>query len=277
MSENPISAPGSGPDACPDAVAFTVFPLRFTADPAALIAFLRTLGMSPVVTTEGDGFADLVAGGGGRVMVHGAASSAIGAPAGETQLSISVPEVDPAAERLRENGLEVVVWDESYGRQGNITGPHGEAVGLNEEQQDLYGYVGHDATVADPRLVVTAVRASEHGSERERDVAFFATLGFTPAGAGSAAWQALVSEGHGVIGLHAPAPGEAASRPGDVGGADLRVSLVRLGFETTEDLGDLAARLIRAGYPARVVAQHGTRSVHLTDPDGQHLEIHPRS
>lgn len=259
------------------AASFTVFPLRFTADPRALIDFLSTLGMAPIISTPSGEFADLVAGGGGRVMVHGAAGSATGAPAGETQLSIAVPAVDPAAERLREAGLEVTVWDESYGRQGNITGPHGEAVGLNEDQEDLYGYLEHDARAADPRLVVTAVRASRSGTERERDVAFFAALGFSPAGVGSEGWQALVSAGHGVIGLHQPADGDSASRPGDVGGADLRVSLVRLGFETTEDLEELAVRLTRAGYPARVVAAHGTRSVHLTDPDGQHLEIHPRS
>lgn len=271
---SPSPTPGQSPD---PAVTFTVFPLRFTADPAALIAFLTTLGMSPIVSTPAGTFADLVAGGGGRLMVHGAADSATGAPAGETQLSIAVPAVDPAAERLQEAGLEVTVWDESYGRQGNITGPHGEAVGLNEDQEDLYGYLEHDAGTADPRLVVTAVRASRSGQERERDVAFFGALGFTPAGPGDESWQALVSEGHGVIGLHEPAAGESASRAGDVGGADLQVSLVRLGFETSEDLEELAGRLTRAGHPARVVAAHGTRSVHLTDPDGQHLEIHPRS
>lgn len=260
-----------------DPVAFTVFPLRFTADPAALITFLRTLGMAPLITTEGDGFADLVAGGGGRVMVHAAgAASATGAPAGETQLSTAVPSADAAAERLRSAGLEVAVWDESYGRQGNITGPHGEAIGINEDQEDHYGYLAHDGAGADQRLSVTAVRASAEGSERERDVAFFAALGFTPIDEGARGYRALTHSGHGSIGLHEPEGGEQAHRAGDdPGHPHLRVSLVRLGFETTEGLEDLAARLVTAGYAAEVIEQPGVRSVHVTDPDGQRLEIHP--
>lgn len=54
------------------------------------------------------------------------------------------------------------------------------------------------------------------------------------------------------------------------------MALVRLGFETTEELGALAERLRGAGYEARVV-ENEVRSVHVTDPDGMQLEIHPRS
>lgn len=265
------------PQVASNAATVTVFPLRFTADPAALITFLRTLGMAPLITTDGDGFADLVAGGGGRVMVHAAAGSATGAPAGETQLSTAAASADSTADALREAGLEVTVWDESYGRQGNITGPHGEAIGINEEQEDHYGYLAHDGTGADERLSVTAVRASADGPERERDVAFFAALGFVPVDGGDRWYRALSSPGHGTIGLHEPAEGEAAFRPGgDPGHPELEVSLVRLGFETAEDLEILAQRLTAAGYSARVV-DSGARSVHVTDPDGQHVEIHPRS
>ncbi|WP_193106249.1 VOC family protein [Brachybacterium sp. FME24] len=259
--------------------AFTVFPLRFTADPAALITFLRTLGMAPLITTEGDGFADLVAGGGGRVMVHAAgAASATGAPAGETQLSMAVTAAGSAAEQLRSAGLEVAVWDESYGLQGNITGPHGEAIGINEDQEDHYGYLAHSGAGADERLSVTAVRASADGPQRECDVEFFGALGFTPVDEGNHWYRALANPGHGAIGLHEPADGEAAHRPGgDPGHPELQVSLVRIGFETTEDLEALAERLSAAGYPARVVARDGVRSVHVSDPDGEHVEIHSRS
>jgi hypothetical protein len=273
------TAPSAIEGAATPSVAVTVFPLRFTADPAALISFLRTLGMAPLITTEGEGFADLVAGGGGRVMVHAAgAASATGAPAGETQLSTAVASADAAAEQLRGAGLEVDVWDESYGRQGNITGPHGEAIGINEDQDDPYGYIAHDGTGADDRLSVTAVRASADGPQRERDVEFFAALGFTPVDHGGHRYRALANPGHGTIGLHEPAGGEEAHRPGDdPGHPGLRVSLVRLGFETAEDLDALAERLDAAGHPARVVAEDGATSVHVTDPDGQQVEIHPRS
>lgn len=288
MTEHPVPAhrtdrpAEAGPDAATpassvsDPGAFTVFPLRFTAHPRALIDVLCTLGMAPLLISQSGQYAELVAGGGGRVMVHSASTSATGSPAGETQLSTLVRSADAAAERLREAGLEVTVWDEAYGRQGNITGPHGEAIGLNEDQEDHYGYVAHDGTGADDRLTVVAVRASAAGSERDRDVEFFGALGFAPADDGSPFFRALVSPGRGGVGLHVPADGESASRPGDdPGHPDLRVSLVRLGFTTTEDLGALAARLTAAGYPARVIEDDAVRSVHLTDPDGQHLEIHP--
>lgn len=272
MTEHPAPAH----PATPDHSAFTAFPLRFTAHPRALIDFLCAVGMAQVLTSPSDQYAELVAGGGGRVMVHVASTSATGAPAGETQLSTLVRSADAAAERLREAGLEVTVWDEAYGRQGSITGPHGEAIGLNEDQEDHYGYVAHDGTGADDRLTVVAIRASAEGAQRDRDVEFFGALGFVPADAGSPSYRALVSPGGGGIGLHLPAEGESTSRPGgDSDHPDLRIPLVRLGFTTTEDLEELASRLTRSGYPARVVEGGAVRSVHVTDPDGQHLEIHP--
>lgn len=258
-----------------DRPAFTVYPLRFSDDAPAVIAFLRTLGMAPVVTTEGEGFAELIAGGGGRVMVHATSNAETAAPAGETQLCLSVPATDAAAEQLREQGLQVRVWDETYGRQGSVRGPHGEDISLNEHQRDLYGYVGHDGARADPRLSVTAVRVSAEGPDRDGDREFFAALGFRPVGEGDQWWQALSSPGAGTIGLHAPGGADdRASRPSGTEFGD--VALVRLGFETTEDLDLLAVRLTEAGYETRVV-EGNVRAVHVTDPDGQHLEIHPRA
>lgn len=271
---------GTGPD--PDrsdtggTPAFSVFPLLFTDDPATLIALLEELGMVPLVTGGNGGYADLVAGGGGHVMVHPAASSATGSPAGETQLSTSVADLELAAAHLRAQGLEVRIWDEAYGRQGSVVGPHGEGVGLNEEQEDLYGYRAHDAGSADARLSVATVRPSSAGPPRERDIDFFAACGFAPVEAGDRWWQELRAPGGGSIGLHGPAPGEAVSRPsGEAGFED--VPLVRLGFSTSEDLDALAGRLLAAGYDARRVDAQGVSSVHVTDPDGRHLEVHPRA
>lgn len=265
-----MSTPRSTPEPAP----FTVYPLRFSKDAPTMIGFLRTLGMVPVVTTGTDSFAELIAGGGGRVMVHTAEGSETGAPAGETQLCLSVAGTDDAAASLRERGHAVRVWDETYGRQGAVRGPRGEDIALNEHQQDLYGYVGHEGAGADDRLSVTAVRVSAAGPDRERDIAFFADLGFAPVGEASTWWQALTAPGAGTIGLHAPGGGDAFSRPSGTEFGD--VALVRLGFETTEDLEALATRLTEAGYGARVVDED-VRAVHVTDPDGQHLEIHPRS
>lgn len=254
--------------------AMTVYPLRFTADAPAMIAFLRTLGMAPAVTAGADAFGDLVAGA-GRVMVHASQGSHTGARSGDTDLCLSVADVERSATALRHTGFEVTVWDESYGKQGAVSGPAGETVSLNEEQADLYGYTGHDPSAADPRLSVTAVLSSE---DFERDTAWAVRLGFVPdpAAEGSDEWfRSLRGPGRaGVLGLHRPA---AADRRTRSTGTEFGDALqVRLGFETTEDLVQLARRLTSAGWPARVVEEHGARSVHTADPDGEHIEIHPR-
>ncbi|MDN5726219.1 MAG: hypothetical protein L0G99_09870 [Propionibacteriales bacterium] len=247
--------------------AFTVFPIRFSDDPGSMITFLRTLGMAALVTTESDGYAELRAGA-GRVMVHRAEGSDSHATSGTTDLSFAVDSIDAVAPEL--DGLNLRVWDESYGRQGLITGPAGEDVSLNEAQTDLYGYRGPDGTEADPRLVVTAVRPS---ADFAADTTFFGRLGFTPETTGNKEWQALRGLGTaGVLGLHRPADGERSSRKTD--SAFGTSATVRLGFETSEDLDELAARFTGAGYAARVVDQQGLRAVHLTAPAGQPMEVH---
>lgn len=248
-----------------------VYPLRFTGDAPAMIAFLRTLGMTPAVTAGEDSFGHLVAGA-GHVMVHAVTGAATGARPGDTDLCLAVGTTDEAAADLRDAGFEVDVWDETYGRQGLLEGPAGETVALNEQQQDLYGYQGHETSGADRRLSVTAVLSS---ADFERDAAWAARLGFVAEEPSDHGFRALRGSGAaGVIGLHGPADGDRRTR---VTGSEFGDMLqVRLGFETSEDLQELAARLSGAGHPAEVVDSGTARSVHVTDPDGQHLEIHPR-
>lgn len=250
-----------------DPLTFKVFPLRFSSNPPAMIEFLRILGMTDVVTTDGDVFAELMAGA-GRVMVHRAETSDSNATSGTTDLCLQVPSVDDAAAGLERLGVEVRVWDESYGRQASVVGPMGESIAINEEQTDLYGYRGH-AGDADRRLVVTAVRPS---TDFAADAHFFAQLGFRPDAGGNQWWLGLGGPG-GVIGLHMPGDQPATREAGSPIG---RSATVRLGFQTTEDLGELAARLVESGYEARLVEETGIRSVKLTDPDGCLLEIHQR-
>lgn len=254
----------------PDA-GFTVFPLRFTRDPRALIAFLRTLGMAPVITAGDDGFGDLVAGA-GRVMVHSVHGAESGAAHGDTDLCLAVPDAEQAVQDLAGTGIEVTVWDESYGRQGRLDGPAGEGVSLNEHQSDLYGYQGHDPSTGDPRLSVTAVVMSD---DFARDAAWFARLGFVGEDAGEQGWRELHGPGRaGTIGLHRPGPEDRRTRPAGDGFGDCLQ--VRIGFSTTEPLDALAERLTAAGHPAQLVEEGGVRSVHVRDPDGLAMEIHPR-
>ena len=85
--------------------------------------------------------------------------------------------------------------------------------------------------------------------------------------------EGLDNPGAGVIGLHrAEDPVVVVDAPDNPVGGN---RVVGLGFETTHDLESVAARPVAAGYDARVVDEHGLRAIHVTDPDGQHLEIHP--
>lgn len=250
------------------ATPLTVFPLRFTARPAAMIGFLRTLGLAPVLTAGEDAFGDLRAGA-GRVMVHAASGSDTGAASGDTDLCLVVPDASAAAQQLRTEGFEVAVWDEAYGKQGVITGPGGEAIGLNEDQRDTYGHRAHDPSGADPRLVVVAVLDSD---DLARDAAFFSRLGFAPAGPEVDGRLELEGPpGAGAIGLHAPRPDARRTRPAqDEFGASLQVGLA---FRTAEPLEELAARLCAAGHEATVRGQGAAQAVHVTDPDGIAVEI----
>lgn len=254
----------------PVTTTFTTMVFRYSQNPSAMIDFLTDLGMRVAISSD-LGFAELHAGA-GRVLVHHTRGAvATDAPSGLTCLNLAVEDVASAAEDLERHGFSVRTWDESYGHQGSIASPGDVEITLNEEQHDLYGYQGHDPSGADDRLVVTAVRAS---FDREQDVAFFERLGFVPEPDGDEWWQAMRAPGSaGVIGLHKPAATDRAGWPtnSDFG----VVATVRLGFETTEPLDELAERLQAMGYDAKVV-DNEVRSVHVSDPDGQHLEIHPR-
>jgi hypothetical protein len=265
-------ADGAPAEHTDDALApLAVLPLCFTAEAHALIDLLCALGMARAVTAGDDSFGELVAGH-GRVMVHGARGSETGAAPGDTDLCLSTEESDRSAEALRAAGFPVDVWDETYGRQGLITLPGGESIALNERQRDLYGYRGHEAEAADPRLSVTAVLAS---ADFDRDADWAGRLGFVAEDPGDQWFRALRGPaGAGILGLHRPGPGDRRSRPT---GSEFGDSLqVRLGFETTEDLGELAARMAAAGHPARLVEEGEVRSVHLDAPGGRRIEIHPR-
>ena len=96
-----------------EAVNAAVMPLRYSSDTAAMIAFLRTLGLQAVITAGDDAFGQLRAAGGGHVMVHRSSASHPDAPSGVTDLCLLVEDVDSSAEALRAHGLTVRAWDEA--------------------------------------------------------------------------------------------------------------------------------------------------------------------
>lgn len=257
--------------------AYTVFPMRFSAEPEAMIGFLEALGLQLVLDNESGTDAEFV-GASGRVAVHDAADPAARVSPGDTSLNLSVVDVDEAVAQLRGVGLTTSAFAESDGRQGVLSTPGGSAIGLNAKgERGSDGLRVHEQTVA-ASLDVVAVRYS---SDFRTDAAFFGSFGFEPFGSLDDPWwcelRAARRQG-GVIGLHAPNEDTRS----DAVGADLdgvadtdRPALVRLGFETSEPLDALAARLQAAGYRASVAEDEAGTKVVVTDPDGQHLEIHP--
>ena len=247
---------------------FATMPLRYSADPAAMIRFLTDLGMARVVTAGADNFATLVAGGGGRVMVHSAQGADATVTAGETVLCFATEDADEAAAHLDGKGVAVDVWDESYGRQAMAAMPSGGAVWINEEMADLYGYEGH-AAAPDPDLVVAAILPTE---DFDADRAFFQQFGLTSDPGADEWWEGMRSEG-GIVGLHRPEEGWAPLTTSD--DPRYRFPRIHLGFETSAPLGEVRDRLVAAGHPAEVVSAPEATKVHVTDPDGQVMEIHP--
>lgn len=247
---------------------FNITPYRFTDDVPAMVAFLEAVGLRRAVTTKGLGFAVMAAEHGGAVGLHGAATSDTGSPAGETQLVFSVASADDAARVLRGYGLDAITWDESYGRHAGVLDPTGGGIWINEER-DTYGYEEHEVA-AGGGAGVTAVRyTTDTAADRE----FFAAFGLGGHGPADQWWTPLSGERVGVLGLHRSS-GEPLLR--STPEAPLpTVSLVELGFGTTRDLDELAGSLTEAGFAARVVHDDHVSAVHVTDPDGRPVEIHP--
>jgi hypothetical protein len=256
----------------------TVFPMRFSADLRAMTTFLEALGLQRVLDAGNGTYAEFE-GASGRVAVDGVAEAAGRWTPGDTSLNLAVSDVDAAVARLSGADLTTTAWDDWSGRRGVVRAPGGRMVGLcTATRTGTDGYRVHEQTVA-ASLDVVAVWTS---TDFRADAAFFGLLGFEPFGSLDDPWWCTLRAGRrqgGVIGLHAPgehttdAPTDAPILTEDT--QAVRPALVRLGFETSEPLDALAARLQTAGYRASVAEDEVGTKVVVTDPDGQHLEIHP--
>lgn len=249
------------------APAFAVNPYRFTNDPEAMRRFLEALGLVPRFAS-GIGYVMLEAGS-GWVSVHPADLSATHAEHGETQLSLLALAGDgeDAAEALADLGLDAKLWEEQYGGQAGVVGPAGEGIWVDGKLKDTVG-----AGEPDPAITVVAVRYS---ADFAADRAFFATLGFAEMDGASEWWTSLTAPGGGTVGLHKPSDGaDLTSRPSEHNPIGA-IALASLGFATSHPLEELAARLTEAGYEASVVEDAAARKIHVVDPDGKTIEIHP--
>ncbi len=180
-------------------------PLRFTAEVAAMQAFLEKLGLRPRIESERGGWAVLVAGR-GQVALHDAATSDTGGQAGQTRLSFEADDIDELKEKLESAGYDdATTWDEAFGRVLSVTGPDATKLWIDERTKDLYGYKQLDSR-PDERWSVTP----------------FLTVADQPA------WERLFD----VLGIEQSVYFEA--------GVELTV---RLDLSTTEDLDDVMRRI----------------------------------
>jgi hypothetical protein len=249
---------------------YTIWPLRFSPKPAAMIEFFGVLGLRKALS-HADGTYASFNGRSGRLGVHSAAQTASGAVPTHTALNFTSADITAAAKELAAAGLQVQVWDETYGKQGVVTTPTGLVIGLNEDtQDDLYGgYQVHEPTVAAPTDVVAVCLTDDIA----RDAAFFASFGFTADSLNDPSGVRLhADEPSGVIRLHR---GEVAPAP-TIQSADDQFGtpyVVQLGFETSEALDALVARLRDAGYQTATVADQAMAHLSVTDPDGEEVRI----
>lgn len=253
----------------PTRTMFTVFPLRFSLDPPAMAAFLQTLGLSQIIGQPQGSYA-VMAAASGRVQLH--ADS--GPRAGRTDFGFEVADARAAADRLRELGLDVTVWDEAYGQHVGIRDYRGGGVTLSEEMTDAYGYQ-RTAQPRDPADIdVTAVYYTvAFGAARS----WFERFGFRSEHPEAIAYDPLrAGERAGVIGLHA------VDTDPPLGSADAddpmapSAAAIHLGFETGQGLPALTERLRQAGYSDARIAEDSSHLT-VTDPDGCSIEVFPRS
>lgn len=250
---------------------YVIWPLRFSPNAPAMIDFYTRLGLHKSFSHDDGTFATFQ-GRSGTLGVHDANNTEAGVVPQHTALNLATTDVVQAAEELVELGHSVKVWDETYGKQGVVASRDGRVIGLNgDAQEDLYGGYRTHPEVAAPSLDVVAVCVTP---QMKAEAAWFASFGFVASSYDDPWWIGLrAGERSGVIGIHA---GEVAADTARDADDDLfgPAYEVRIGFETHEPLEVLDARLRAAGFETTVVTE-GAPHLELTDPDGEHLEIHP--
>lgn len=112
-----------------------VQPIWFQHDLDEPRHILEALGLRPRTVSDGGGWVELAADGGGLVALHRG-------DAPKTGLSfLASGDLDALVTRLRSAGQEAVVIDESYARTVRIPDPDGgEDVWIDGRQDDPYGY-----------------------------------------------------------------------------------------------------------------------------------------
>ncbi|MCG7429750.1 hypothetical protein [Dermacoccus nishinomiyaensis] len=112
--------------------ALMVTPLSLVGEIDTTVTAFEALGLHPVLRSDAGTFVEMVAAGGGEVLVHEGEGGAA--------LSFQIDALDDLERLCREAGVEVEIVDETYGRTALISAPDGPRVWVNERQRDFYGY-----------------------------------------------------------------------------------------------------------------------------------------
>lgn len=246
---------------------YSIWPLRFSPDPAAMITFFAALGLHQAAS-RGSGSSAGFLGRSGGIGVHEAETSGPETSSVRTALNLVTADVAAAADELRGDGVDVQTRDGSSGVQGTITSPSGLVIGLREPRRE--GPAGSDQFADQSVAASMAVVAICTVSDVQREAAFLAHFGFAAIEPGEGYLPLTSDATAGVIGLRAG--GVAPITAGGQTGPPYRVDL---GAETSEPFDALAGRLQAGGYAATTVEDESGMWVRVIDPDGESLEIRP--
>lgn len=232
-----------------DALTFTVCLYRGTNDVDSMVAFLQTLGMGPVLFSEHDPDLTYVYGKGGVIALY--ENPDRGRP-GRAELSFCTNDYEAAYNLFESYDLNVVKAATDAVPGVTVTDTNGQTIWV--------GQAVLDRSEAQKMANQVEILALRHSQSVAGDSEFFEVLGFENQKDGRVDWRVLNSDDpSGIIGL-----AEGTLPQCDDGQAE-----VQIGFVTSENLDQVAARMRDAGYFAgEVILDADTPFFTVTDPDG---------
>lgn len=233
--------------------------IRYTDDVPRMIEFLTALGLRLRTTSERTDYLGrttyaALAGRSSRYVLHATTEAE---RAGRTNLAVGTDDLDGTVTALRAAGLPAAVWDEAFGRAGSVQTSRGDLwIDDTSPSSDSYGYRTHHET-PETVDVLPVVFSDTVKTDRE----LLTSLGL-----------ALHEERDGAQLWEAPAGGRLLLHPAHANPVDQHDWQVAPGKHSDVDPDKLVKRLKRIGYSDARLAEG---AVQVTDPDGQHVEVHP--
>lgn len=232
-----------------DELTFTVCLYRGTNDVDSMVAFLQTMGMGPVLYNEHDPDLTYVYGKGGVIALY--ENPDRGRP-GRAELSFCTNDYEAATDLFESYDLNIVKAAADAVPGVTVTDTNGQAIWV--------GQAVLDRTEAEKAANQVEILALRHSQSVAGDSEFFEVLGFENQKDGEVNWRVLNSDDpSGIIGL----------AEGNLPTCDDGQAEVQIGFVTTENLDQVAARMRDAGYfTGDVIMEADTPFFTVTDPDG---------